>query len=224
MIIVVNLSAIFVTNLFFNMAAIYDKYTHVNNGANTKLADVRPEVLKARFLELFANTGSISKTCDLLGMVRRTFYHWKANDLEFKKKFEEVDEMCLGMLEDEAHRRAVLGVDKPVYQGGKMVGYVREYSDTMLIVLLKARAPHKYKERFAGELTGADGKPLTGELKVIHVNSNIPLAHEEADLIMNKNVTDLPFEDVPSGEQVIQENKRIEGSSLNISDIDEILK
>ncbi len=207
------------------MAAIYDKYTHVNNGNNTKLADVRPEVLKARFLELFTSTGSISKTCDLLGMVRRTFYHWKKGDPEFRKKFEEADEMCLGMLEDEAHRRAVLGVDKPIYQGGKMVGYQREYSDTMLIVLLKARAPQKYKERFAGELTGADGKPLNGELKIIHVNSNIPLANEEMELLPNKDITDLPYEEIPTADGVIRIDKRIEGeSSLDVSDIDEILK
>lgn len=41
-------------------------------------------------------------------------------------------------LEDEIHRRAVEGVAKPVYQGGKKVGSIREYSDRLLIE--KARA------------------------------------------------------------------------------------
>jgi hypothetical protein len=48
-------------------------------------------------------------------------------------------------LEDEAVRRAYEGVERPVFQGGKQVGVVREYSDTLLIFLLKALRPEKYR-------------------------------------------------------------------------------
>jgi hypothetical protein len=43
-------------------------------------------------------------------------------------------------------RRGVTGYDKPVYQQGRLVGTVREYSDTLLIFALKARAPDRYRE------------------------------------------------------------------------------
>jgi hypothetical protein len=61
-------------------------------------------------------------------------------------------------LEQEARRRAHDGVRKPVYQGGKRVGYIQEYSDTLLIFLLKGLRPEKYRERF--EHSGAGGGPL----------------------------------------------------------------
>lgn len=175
------------------MAAVFDKYTEVNNAANTKLDNIRPEILKKRFLELYENVGSISKTCDMLGMVRRTLYHWKQQDPEFLKLFEEADVRALGLLEDEAIRRAMFGIDKPVYQGGKLAGFTKEYSDTLLIVLLKARAPHKYKERFAGELTGADGRPLVGDFKITHIHSATPLANDESQV----RIEDIDHELIP---------------------------
>lgn len=78
---------------------------------------------------------------------RSNIYEWLKNDPEFKMKFDEACEVAIGALEDEAVRRAHEGTVKPVFQGGKKVGLVREYSDTLLIVLLKARSPEKYKER-----------------------------------------------------------------------------
>ncbi len=141
------------------------------------------EVMKKKVLELYAEIGNVAKACDQLGLVRRTFYHWKAQDKEFAAQLKIAEELALGVLEDEAHRRAVAGVEKPVYQGGKKVGTVNEYSDTLLIVLLKARAPHRYKERFSGELTGADGKPLLSEMKMLHVHSQQPLAQSEEEVM-----------------------------------------
>ena len=43
----------------------------------------------------------------------------------------------LSELETEAWRRAVKGTKKPVYQGGKKVGTITEYSNTLLMFLIK---------------------------------------------------------------------------------------
>ena len=51
------------------------------------------------------------------------------------------------VLEPEAIRRAVEGVEKAVYYQGEPVGTVREYSDTLLIFLLKGWKSDRYKER-----------------------------------------------------------------------------
>ena len=52
--------------------------------------------------------------------------------------------MAADILEDEVDRRAVEGVEKPVgWHKGKPGGYVREYSDTLLIFLLKGDRPEK---------------------------------------------------------------------------------
>ena len=51
------------------------------------------------------------------------------------------------VLEPEAIRRTVEGVEKPVYHQGRQVGTVREYSDTLLIFLLKGWKSERYTER-----------------------------------------------------------------------------
>ena len=43
------------------------------------------------------------------------------------------------------------------------MGKKKEYSDTLLIFLMKGERPDKYKERTSTELTGAGGKPLAVE-------------------------------------------------------------
>lgn len=60
-------------------------------------------------------------------------------------------------LEREAMRRAHEGVRKPVYQGGKRVGFIQEYCDTLLIFLLKGLRPEKYREWFEHAGTGKGG-------------------------------------------------------------------
>ena len=59
-------------------------------------------------------------------------------------------------------RRASEGTLKPVFYQGKMCGEIREYSDTLLIFLLKARRPETYRERSDINST------VRGTLRMIH--------------------------------------------------------
>src|SRR5690606_15500082 len=106
------------------------------------------------------NLANVTRSARRAKIARQTVYDWLESDKEFKGRFDKAVKIGLGVLEDEATRRAVEGVLKPVYQKGKKVGTVREYSDTLLIVLLKAQAPEKYKDRVANELSGKNGEPL----------------------------------------------------------------
>lgn len=63
-------------------------------------------------------------------------------------------------LEDEAVRRANEGIRKAVRYKGKIVGYDTEFSDSLLIFMLKGGKPEKYKDRASFEHTGKDGRPL----------------------------------------------------------------
>lgn len=114
--------------------------------------------LKACFLAAYLTLGNIAATCRQIGVGRRTVYDWKANDPTFLTQYDDVEDDAVDGLEGEATRRAVQGVDKPVYQGGKLVGHVREYSDTLLIFLLKGKRPEVYRERF--EHSGPKGGPI----------------------------------------------------------------
>ena len=44
-------------------------------------------------------------------------------------------------------RRAKDGNLRPVFQGGELVGHIREFSDTLGIFLLKSRRRHVYGDR-----------------------------------------------------------------------------
>lgn len=123
---------------------------------------------QADFLAHFSSYASVSKASTKAKVHRANIYYWLNHPEE--KTFQELYEMAckeaLGALEDEAVRRAYEGTLKPVYQGGKKVGSIREYSDTLLIVLLKARAPEKYRERY--EHTGKNGDPIEMKGTITH--------------------------------------------------------
>lgn len=98
--------------------------------------------------KLRATGGNVSKACQAIRIARSTAYDHKKNDADFSANWEETLDFGFDDLEQEARRRAFKGTKKPVYQKGECVGYVQEYSDTLLIFLLKAARPEKYRERY----------------------------------------------------------------------------
>ncbi len=106
------------------------------------------------FLTAFRELGNIRRAAEAAGIARRTHYKWRDTDAEYVQAFEAAKEDAADLLEAEAWRRAVDGVEKPVgWYKGEPGGKVREYSDTLLIFLLKAMRPHKFKDRL--EIRGA---------------------------------------------------------------------
>jgi len=116
---------------------------------------------REHFLRLLAEGHTVKYAAATVGLSRETFYTWRSQDDAFKKAWEEAWEAGTQALEEEARRRAAEGVDRPVYQQGKLVGVVREYSDTLLIFLLKGRRPDVYRDRL--EHSGQVG----GDLRII---------------------------------------------------------
>ncbi len=75
--------------------------------------------------------------------------------------------MAADVLEAEAHRRAVEGVEEPVgWYKGVAGGTVRRYSDVLLIFTLKGLLPDIYRERkdVQSVLTHVDVSQLPDEL------------------------------------------------------------
>lgn len=113
---------------------------------------------KERFLAALAESGNITSSAASAGVPRRNVYNWRHEDEVFAVGWDNALDLGVDSLEDEATRRAKDGTLKPVFQGGVQVGEIREFSDTLMIFLLKGRRPEKYKDRH--ELTGKDGKPI----------------------------------------------------------------
>jgi DsbC/DsbD-like thiol-disulfide interchange protein len=103
--------------------------------------------LRSAFCTALAETANVTRSCKIAELGRTTAYLWRNSDTDFAKAWDAALERGTDALEDEAVRRGHEGTEKPVYQGGKLVGTVREYSDTMLTIMLKARRPDKFKDR-----------------------------------------------------------------------------
>ena len=113
------------------------------------VADRSDRTAKKRqaFLAALAETANVLRSSEIARIARRTAYDWKAADSEFADAWERALDIGADALEDEAVRRAVEGVDEPVFYQGKACGVVRKYSDTLLIFLLKGLRPKKYRDR-----------------------------------------------------------------------------
>ena len=115
--------------------------------------------LKRLFLEHFAEYGNVTAAAKAIGIERNTVYQWQERDEQFVAAFREAEIKATEVLEVEARRRAVEGVESetPIYFRGEPVGSIvkTEYSDTLLIFLLKARRPEKYRDRIVAKNSGA---------------------------------------------------------------------
>lgn len=94
----------------------------------------------------------------------RTLKSWRKDDPEFNARVEEAIERGTDVFEDEARRRAVEGVDEPVFQGGDLVGHKRVYSDALMQMTLGGRRA-KYGKRNV-ELSGPNGAPAVIHHKI----------------------------------------------------------
>jgi hypothetical protein len=113
---------------------------------------------KRAVLAAYARTGRLAHSCRSAKMHHSVHYYWLKTDPLYVEAFAEAQQMAIHALEEEAVRRAREGVTRAVYYKGEKVGEEQEYSDTLLIFLLKVLKPETYRERF--EHTGANGAPL----------------------------------------------------------------
>lgn len=127
---------------------------------------------KARFLTELKRMANVSAAAKKAKVPRSTAYDWYKADAVFAAGWDDAIEVAVDSLEQEAWRRARDGTLKPVFQRGEEVGKVREYSDQLMVTLLKAHKPEKYRERSSTELSGPGGTLLTQGLVQIYLPGN----------------------------------------------------
>lgn len=111
------------------------------------------------FLRAYAEHGTITHSARAAGIAPAYHYNWLDIDPDYPAKFKEAHQEAVEALELEARRRAVNGVEEPTgWYKGEPGGFVKRYSDTLLIFLLKGALPDKYKDRH--EHTGKNGGPI----------------------------------------------------------------
>lgn len=118
--------------------------------------------LKKAFLDDFQHTGNITESSENVGVHRNSIYNWQERDDAFAAAFREAEIKATERLETEARRRAVDGVLRLKFDKGVAIIDPRtgepymeaEKSDTLLIFLLKARNPAKYRDKYDGAPDG----------------------------------------------------------------------
>lgn len=117
--------------------------------------------VRQQWLENFRTTGNVRLACEAVGISRSTILHYREADPEFAKAYADAEEDAADHLEDAAYKRAVNGVDRRRYdKDGNCIAEETVYSDTLLLALLKARRPTKFRDNSKLELTGANGGPV----------------------------------------------------------------
>jgi hypothetical protein len=94
------------------------------------------------FLATLALSPNVSKAARSAGIDRSRAYQLRQLDADFAQRWDDVIEESTDDLEDTARSMA---------KGG---------DTTMVIFLLKAHRPEKYREKFSTEITGKDGGPI----------------------------------------------------------------
>lgn len=113
-----------------------------------------------RFLVKLAATANIRAACKAASIGKTAVYKRRDSDPEFAQAMAEALDDACDDLELEARRRAKDGTQKPVYFKGEQCGVIHEYSDTLMIFLLKAHRPEKFRERVKVEHGGEGGGPI----------------------------------------------------------------
>lgn len=124
-----------------------------------------PKSWRAKFISALTDCGVMSYAAKKAGVGTSTIDRHRKKDAGFEALVQKAIEEATDSLEIVARERATKGATKPVYQGGKLVGTVQEYSDTLLIFLLKGNRPDKFRDRHSVELGGVAGGPIAVEFE-----------------------------------------------------------
>jgi len=90
-----------------------------------------------KFLNTYSETGSATAAAKMAAIRPATHYSRLASDPGYRQAFEEAQQQVIGLLEDEAFRRALAG------------------SDELLIFLLRGWLPARYQEHTIHEHSGS---------------------------------------------------------------------
>lgn len=159
--------------------------------------DTLMRIKHKKFIELLAETGQVKSSAMAVGYSHAySLYNRRKEDPDFAAEWDLALETAASNLEEEAQRRAVEGVKKPVYYRGEVVGHTLEYSDGLLMFLLRGLRPNVYRENSRGGDTninfGVAVLPMTAKNEDQWEQRALEM-HQEQDII---TLEDKPTENV----------------------------
>lgn len=116
---------------------------------------------RGQFLSALRKTGNVTAAAEAAGLSRSQAYQLRRSDDGFRQDWDDALQAAIDDLEEELRRRALHGVEQPIYYGGKECGRVRTYNDALGMFLLRARRRELFDKAGGDELaTAIDASPL----------------------------------------------------------------
>lgn len=120
---------------------------------NGRILDLRTDRVRDEFLMFRRNGYSIQRACYEMNVSRTSMTKWLKEDAEFREMHEDAQAGWRETMEDEADRRAIHGIKKPVFYKGIRVNTETVYSDRLLEFRMRGEMPEKYGS-FEGDNRG----------------------------------------------------------------------
>lgn len=117
---------------------------------------------KARFLAELRENGSAALAADAAGLSYVQVQALREADPVFARAWADAMTEAVDRAEAEVYRRAFQGVDRPVFYAGQQVGIIKDYSDSLAALYLKAHRPDAYRDR-----VGASAGKDSGSVRVV---------------------------------------------------------
>lgn len=149
-------------------------------GSTNQFATVKTPTICAAVLVLLAKGHTPAVVGAQLNIARSTLLKWRRDDPQFAEAWEEAVEAGVDLLEEEIRRRAVSGVDRPVFQKGECVGFVREYSDSLAAMMLQGRRRRVY---------GRNADENDGQSVTVNIRGGLPDAGASVTVEAKKDKT-----------------------------------
>lgn len=117
------------------------------------------------FLEAYRTTVNVRQSLKAAKIEYNHFHRWYKSNTKFREEWDQIQDAAAQTLEDEAVRRAVQGCKRAIYYRGKRVYagtgkdrkpvYELEFSDQLLIHLLRRFRPALYRDNWHVEHSGS---------------------------------------------------------------------
>ena len=161
---------------------------------NPLRARARKAETQQMFLDRFRQCANMLLATEYAGISRTQVYNW-LNDPVFNKAYDEAKQEAFDYREAVAWQRAEIGNARPIWmkdEDGKptRVDLMREPSDRLMELFLKADRPERFRERT--ELTGANGSPLSLATQVVFQLPGTGREPKPVDVETVKQVADRP--------------------------------
>jgi len=117
--------------------------------ANTRAVLARKK--RRVFLGVLSKTGRVAEAARSCGFQdTSSLQKYRRENEDFAEDWDLAIESAANVLEEEAIRRATDGVLEPIYYKGKIAGYKTNYSDTLMMFMLRGLKPSVYRETARG--------------------------------------------------------------------------